>query len=266
MRLEVVSYTPETLSHTTPILFLHGAWHGAWCWEDYFLPYFAEQGFSAHAMSLRAHGKSEGRKTLRWLSMDDYVTDLVEVVHSLPQTPVIVGHSLGGFILHKYLEHYTAPAAILMAPAPARGGVRFTYRALRSMPGALLKTTVTFSPYHLVNSLERSQTLFFSSGMPRAEVEKHFQRMQDDSFRAYLDFLMLALPDVRAIRQQAVPMLILGGADDHIFPPREIEGVGRLYDAEVAVLPNMAHDMMLEPNWQSAADKIIGWLQTHSVP
>ncbi|MFN8449918.1 MAG: hypothetical protein U0521_15360 [Anaerolineae bacterium] len=46
MRLEVVSHIPETPARQTPILFLHGAWHAAWCWEDYFLPYFAQSRVS----------------------------------------------------------------------------------------------------------------------------------------------------------------------------------------------------------------------------
>ncbi|MFN8449917.1 MAG: alpha/beta fold hydrolase [Anaerolineae bacterium] len=52
--------------------------------------------------------------------MDDYVTDLVEVVRSLPQPPVIVAHSLGGFIAQKYLENYDAPAVAASRPRRAR--------------------------------------------------------------------------------------------------------------------------------------------------
>src|SRR5882757_8649207 len=103
MRLELISHVPDPALHRTPILFLHGAWHGAWCWEDNFLPYFAQQGFAAHAMSLRAHGLSDGRPHLRWISVDDYVTDLVQVVKALPQTPIIVAHALGAYVLQKYL-------------------------------------------------------------------------------------------------------------------------------------------------------------------
>jgi pimeloyl-ACP methyl ester carboxylesterase len=33
-------------------------WHGAWCWDEHFLDFFAEHGFRAAAVSLRAHGKS----------------------------------------------------------------------------------------------------------------------------------------------------------------------------------------------------------------
>ncbi len=199
MRLEVVSHVPLTPTHQTPILFLHGAWHGAWCWEDYFLPYMAQQGFAVHAMSLRAHGLSEGREHLRWVSAEDYVTDLVQVVRSLPQPPVIVGHSFGGYVIQKYLEDYDAPAAVLVAPAPARGGYKFTLRTLRATPGAMLRTTITMSPYVLVNTVERAHATFFSASMPREQVERHFARIQDELFRAYLDWLVFALPDTRRI-------------------------------------------------------------------
>jgi pimeloyl-ACP methyl ester carboxylesterase len=266
MRLELISHVPESPSHETPILFLHGAWHGAWCWEDYFLPYFAAQGYSAHAMSLRAHGMSEGRNKIRWMSVDDYITDVVQVVKSLPQTPVIVAHSLGGYILQKYLEDYDTPAAVLVAPAPARGGFRFTMRTWRATPGAMLRTTVTMSPYVLVNTTERAHTRFFSSAMPRDEVERHFARLQESSFRAYLDWLMLALPDVKRIRARGTPMLIVGGANDYIFPAKELVSLGELYSADVTIIPDTAHDIMLEANWKVAADRIMGWLKEHSIP
>ena len=260
MRLEVVSHIPDALTHQTPILFLHGEWHAAWCWEDFFLPYFAEHGFSAHAMSLRGHGLSEGRNWLRWVSIEDYVTDLVEVVRSLPQPPVIVGHSLGGFITQKYLEDYDAPAVVLLAPAPAQGGWKFTRRIIKAMPGAFVRSSITFSPYALINTVERAQAVFFSSGMPRDQVERHFARIQDDSFRAYLDYLMFALANTNRIRERGTRMLILGGADDRIFPVADQETLATLFDADLTILPDTAHDIMLEAGWQAAADRIIGWL------
>lgn len=32
-----------------PIVFVHGAWHGAWCWEEHFVDYFAQHGYAIHA-------------------------------------------------------------------------------------------------------------------------------------------------------------------------------------------------------------------------
>lgn len=64
MKLEVITEHSQLLSHSTPLLFIHGAWHGAWCWEK-FLSYFAEHGYESHALSLRGHGNSEGRGGIR---------------------------------------------------------------------------------------------------------------------------------------------------------------------------------------------------------
>ncbi|RLC08454.1 MAG: alpha/beta hydrolase, partial [Deltaproteobacteria bacterium] len=57
MKLEVISKYPKGKKHSVPILFIHGAFAGAWCWEEYFLPYFADHGYESHALSLRGHGK-----------------------------------------------------------------------------------------------------------------------------------------------------------------------------------------------------------------
>jgi hypothetical protein len=33
MRLEIISKYPVKDQHATPLLFIHGALHGAWCWD-----------------------------------------------------------------------------------------------------------------------------------------------------------------------------------------------------------------------------------------
>ena len=45
-------------SNKPPILLVHGAWHGAWCWEETYLDYFADAGRETWAMDLRGHGGS----------------------------------------------------------------------------------------------------------------------------------------------------------------------------------------------------------------
>ena len=45
MRLEHIIQEPTNRRYDTPILRIHGAW----CWQEHFMPYFAEQGFTVHA-------------------------------------------------------------------------------------------------------------------------------------------------------------------------------------------------------------------------
>ena len=44
--LEVLSRLPADASRQTPLLFVHGAFTGAWCWEEHFLPFFADAGYA----------------------------------------------------------------------------------------------------------------------------------------------------------------------------------------------------------------------------
>ncbi len=43
----------------TPILLVHGAWHGAWCWYR-MLPALRALGFTPHAIDLPGHGLRNG--------------------------------------------------------------------------------------------------------------------------------------------------------------------------------------------------------------
>jgi len=43
VKLERITRTPGT-GKATPLVFVHGAWHGAWCWDEFFLPCFADKG------------------------------------------------------------------------------------------------------------------------------------------------------------------------------------------------------------------------------
>src|SRR5512142_1491827 len=120
MKLEIISKYPSGDMRPTPLLFVHGALHGAWCWDVHFLDYFAQHGYAAHAVNLRGHGNSEGRESLRWARIADFVEDVANAVQQLPAPPVLIGHSMGGFIIEKYLEDHSAPAAVLLtSPSPA---------------------------------------------------------------------------------------------------------------------------------------------------
>lgn len=52
----VIKKIPKKPKFKTPILFVHGAWHGAWCWEN-FIDYFGNNGFSCYELDLPCHGK-----------------------------------------------------------------------------------------------------------------------------------------------------------------------------------------------------------------
>ena len=69
--LEVIDKGAVSEAHPAPLLFVHGAWHAAWCWDEYFLSYFADKGLRA------AYGHDVQPEDLsRWDLPDDSVKAL----------------------------------------------------------------------------------------------------------------------------------------------------------------------------------------------
>src|ERR1700692_4876156 len=83
-----------------PVLFVHGSWHGAWCWEEHFVPWLRDHGYDARALTLRHHDLRHA-PGLRLTRIRDYVADVAAAAAEMPSPPVVVGHSLGGFITQK---------------------------------------------------------------------------------------------------------------------------------------------------------------------
>lgn len=257
MNLEVIKQQAVSGARSVPILFVHGMWHAAWCWAEHLMPYFAQHGYTSYALSLRGHSGSKGRERLRWTSLADYVADVTQVTGQMDSPPVLVGHSMGGMIVQKYLESNRAPAAVLLASAPPTGLVPATVRVALRHPWPFIKANLTMSMFPIVSTPRLAQEAFFSADMPEEKVRRYFSRLQDESYRAYLDMLGLSLPKPERVK---TPLLVLGGADDSLFLLKDTEATARAYGATAEVLPHMAHDMMLEEGWQAAADRILGWL------
>ena len=75
---------------------IHGAWHGAWCWERV-VPRLGAQGHSVRAIDLPGHGADpQPPASVGW---EDYMRRMGEVIEAAPELPILVGHSLGGAVI-----------------------------------------------------------------------------------------------------------------------------------------------------------------------
>lgn len=265
MILELLSHRPINPKKAQPLLFVHGAWHGAWCWEEFFLPYFAQQGYHAHALSLRGHGDSPKTKRMFLNGVWDYVADVHQIANQLHGEygayPILIGHSMGGYVVQKYLEKYPASGAVLLASIPSAGTLPFTLRFMLRYPHIGLQLIPRLSAYPVVSDVARSHRLFFSDDMPREQVEAYHAKISNESVRILFDGGLFQTPKPKRVRAKNVPMLVVAADNDRVFPLREEKATAKAYDAELVVIENTAHDMMLEKTWQQSADAIITWLE-----
>jgi len=253
--IEHIVRQPVNRTHETPLLLQHGAWHGAWCWESW-LDYFTSLGYEVHAISLPGHGNcSLNKRHINLCTLGDYVSVLAGEVDTISPTPVVIGHSMGGAILQKYLENHQLPGAVLLASIPAKGIFPMLLRLLRNHPISTLKGLLTLRLYHWVATPELAQALFLSPDTA-VNVNQLHQRLVNESLRVGLQVMV---PYARII-ETTTPVLALAAEKDALFTVAEEKATAEKYNAEFVVFADQAHNLMTESKWQQVADTIDDWI------
>lgn len=254
--LEIITRRPAGASIATPLLFVHGAYTAAWCWDEHFLSYFADAGYEATALSLSGHGGSPGREFLDLLSLDDYVRDVLEVIDGFDVPPVLIGHSMGGMVVQKCMEARQVSAAVLIASVPPQGlwasavGLAMRKPDLMSELNTLLSGGST--------SLDALREALFAQPVSMERLQQVASRVQPESARVIWDMTLFNLP--QPSRMHRAPILVLGAECDPIIPPSLVEMTARALGVEARIFAGMGHGMMLEADWRSVAQCVRDWL------
>jgi len=259
--LEVIAREPTEAARPTPLLFVHGAYAAAWCWEEHFLDFFAAAGYPSYAVSLSGHGTSRGRDRLDSFGIDHYVDDLREVAAALQAAPVLVGHSMGGMVAQKYLEQASGAGLVLMCSVPPQGLWAAAMGMAFQRPGLMRDLNRLLGGGQV--ALETLREAMFAQTVAQEDLARWYRRMQPESHRAIWDMTLFNLP--RLGRMELPPLLVLGAAHDHLIPASQVEMTARSYGVTAEIFPDMGHGLMLERDWRKVAARIRDWLGTHDL-
>ncbi|MEL6191214.1 MAG: alpha/beta fold hydrolase, partial [Bacteroidota bacterium] len=217
--------------------------------------FFRQQGYECHSLNLEGHEVPGSKKSINHIPLSEYVRNVEEAVAELEQPPILVGHSMGGLIVQKYLEKASCAKAILLAPIPHKGSwgasLRFTYHHPSGLLD-LMRLNLYAAFY------KNAKALMYSEDMDAELLESYKEKMCAESFKAYLQTLF---PGIKMRNQKEIPMLVIGAEDDDIFTVKEIEETGRFYEAETIIFENMAHNLMLEKGQEEVAAYMLKWLE-----
>lgn len=254
--IELITAEPEGPARPASLLFVHGAFVGAWVWQEHYLPYFASRGWTSHALSLSGHGGSQGREWLDQISLQQYVQDVRRIIARMPTRPVIIGHSMGGMVAQKVLEHEDAPAVVLMSSVPPAGLFAATAQMLMSRPNLLAELNRALNG--AIPQLESLREALFHQPISDEVLLAYMLRMHPESTRAVWDMSCFDLPS--PARMHRPPMLVLGAEHDNLVPASQTQHTASAYDTDAHIFPDIGHGMMLEAGWQATAEHIADWL------
>jgi len=229
------------------LLFLHGAGHAAWCWREHFVRWFSNRGYHVTAPDLPHHGDLD-RDGLKRATLRSYVEAVSETASGLEPPLVLIGHSMGGFIIQKYLEEASADLAVLLASAPPGGARGMVMRMATRRPIAFIKTMMTG---RATDSVARTRDYFFSSETPVEVVDACHARLQEESTQVLKDMMTALHPE-----RVTTPVVVMGARNDWLVaPPSELRETAQAFGTEPIAFP-AGHDMMLDVAWEQVAAAI----------
>lgn len=259
--LEVIRRMPVRDRGRPRLLFVHGISVGAWIWDEHVLPWFAEAGFEACALSLRGHGASWGQDGIAEWRLADYTADLDQAARSLGGPLVVVGHSLGGAVVQNWIRTGGRPLGMaLLASVPPWGLALSALRMGLSTP-ALFRAVLAMS-LHGARAADPAilRAGLFSDDVDRSRFRRFVARVGEESRLVGPE--LQGWPPFAPLPWQAPRSFVLGGADDRFIPADEVWRTGAYYGCRPHIVPRLAHALMLEPRWQDAVLPLRDWLFT----
>ena len=262
MKLEILRAPAKSSgSLRPPVVFVHGSYSSAHVWEPRFLPYFSENGYGCHALSLRGHGASEGM--LSWASLSDYVEDVAGVIAALDEAPVLIGHSMGGLVVQHLIARHKPRAAVLLATVPPSGLGSSAMHMSMLAPDVLwqLGLLQSLGP-EAVSADVMARAMLSPDG--KGDGQKLLFYLQRESPRVAAELLAPSQPTpVRG--EGKPPIFVLGGDADLFLPVAAFRETATFFGAELKILPGAPHGLMIDEIWwKPAADEILNWLRKSS--
>ncbi|CAH9105579.1 unnamed protein product [Cuscuta europaea] len=265
--------------HKPPIVFVHGSFHAGWCWAEHWLPFFSRHGFNCYAVSLLGQGESDAPAAPVAGSLQTHANDIADFIHKeIRHPPVLIGHSFGGLIVQYYIANLSTDdqkgmiqenkisyprlsKAVLVCSVPPSGNSGLVRRYLFSKPIAAFKVTMSLAAKAFQTSLPLCKETFFSAAMDDKLVLRYQKLMTESSRLPLFDIRKLnaSLP-VPPVADPSLEVLVLGAKADFIVDLEGVDETGRFYGVSPVRIKGVAHDMMLDCQWQSGAEEILAWV------
>lgn len=259
------------------IVFVHGVSHGAWCWVK-FVDYFTKRGYVCFTVNLRGHGDDRGNNKYIIKRLKHYVADVSRCIdhcktyceeNGIPYSkPSLLGHSMGGGIVEIYMNEHSDKIknAILFAPATAQG-------MKKSFVAATFSKTAFCYTLPTIRGCKPNKNLQYSNFFIAKTDDKNFTpRITDEKELALYDillgseniFAMFGLSCFK-LNKPNIPVFVIGSDKDAYFPTESLSTTADFYETIPMILRGLCHDMMLDPEWDKAAQSVLEFIEKPDV-
>ncbi len=249
------------------IVFIHGLFMNAKSWANWVV-YFEAKGFVCYTPSFPYHEgepidlRNDIHKELPKLTISDVVKSYEEFIDTLPETPILIGHSVGGFITQKLIELNKGVVGVCIDSAPPAGIFTFKWSFWRA-------NLPVINPFKGNNAFVPSVEWFqdaFCNTMSLAETTAVYNKYVVPESRN-IPRSMLNDPYGKInFNKSHNPLLFISGAKDNIIPPSLNLSNLRAYNDRNSIrdykkFPNRTHYICGQNDWQEVASYVLEWVK-----
>jgi pimeloyl-ACP methyl ester carboxylesterase len=249
---------------TAPIVLIHGLWLSADSWRPWVQRY-RSAGHIVHAPDWPAD---------TGIGLAEATEHFDAFVRSLPDVPIIIGHSMGGLITQLLLDRGLGRAGAAIQPSKPRGVLRAPLSMWRSAWPWLRdprnrRNAVPISPAHF--------HYVFANTISRADSDRwHSELAIPAPGPALFDVLTAdLLPKSRAAsvvdfaNSGRAPLLLVAGDRDHVMPASVVYENFNRYRRSSAptdfkVFRGSPHLITVLDGWEDVADHALSWTERHT--
>lgn len=237
-----------------PVILIHGAYCDARMWVDNYMTFFSERGHEVYAVHLKNTDSISSFSTLFSYSLREFADRLHQLIEFVGGTPLLIGHSMGGLVIQKYLTHYSGEiaGACLLASLPPFGMKNTLLKMIREPEILLAYTVVTLTP-GIARKGEAPRGLL--SNRVDEEKRKTLQSILVRESGVALSNAVMPGIDTRAVAN--VPLQVWGAELDNLALPDDVKKMAWMYGVVANIRENTGHFMVFEPDWMEVAARIV---------
>ena len=222
----------------------------------------ARAGYRVAVVDLRGHGESGGQRA-HALSFDDYLEDVDAALASCAggETPILVGHSMGGLVALRYALERPGAVRALALSSPFLG-IKVRVPAWKTVLGRVASRV--YPGLSIPNEID-PMLLSHDGAVGRAYAADPLvpkvatARWYTEATTAHA-VVRARAPEVR------LPVLLLHGGDDRIADPAASQAVfDRLgsSDKVLTMYPGLYHEIFNETDRGRVIQDLVTWLKMH---
>jgi pimeloyl-ACP methyl ester carboxylesterase len=254
------------MAKSKTIVLIHGNFVNNTSWAEW-KKYYEQKGYKVYSPVNPGHEgnpadlRAKVHPGLVKTGFIDVVNNLDTLISTLPEKPLIIGHSMAGMAVLKLVEMGKAAAGVSIDGAPPKN-VFPPFQTLKTVLPAF--GFFSFKKY-FTGSRKWYDYAFFNT-LPEKEKEKAFEKFAvPESYKVSRQLVLNSYSNIDFKKPHA-PILFIGGGSDHIFPPDLTKTIaGRYKDTtsqvDVKIVENKSHFICGEPGWEKVADYILDWYE-----